>query len=141
MMKKSIFLIVIIFFLITLQAQKKNSKSENLPLHNTQWVLHELFETRIYQYSDTAFIVFYDNYKFYGNFGCNVFFGEYSFTKKRIKLDYIGATKKICTDMRIEERFFKAIKSDITHYYIEENTLYLLHKLKVVCKFKGKIND
>lgn len=136
-MKKNIFLVVIIISILTLQAQTRKNKSGNLPLLNTKWVLEEIAEIPVLHNSDTAFIVFYENYKFSGNFGCNSFFGEFSFTKKRIKLDYIGATKKLCSDMSVEARFFKAIKSDITHYYIEKNNLYLLHKLKIVCKFKG----
>jgi len=139
-MKKIIFLTVIILSLLTLQAKPKKKIADNLPLLNTKWVLKEVFETQIIHNLDTAFIIFYDNYKFSGNFGCNFFFGEFNFRKKRIKLDYLGATKKLCANMEIEEQFFKAIKYDITHYYMDKNYLYLIHKLKVICKFKGADN-
>jgi len=137
MVRKSIFLIVIVLFVFSLQAKPRKKMAENLPLHNTKWVLEEIFDIPVYHHTDTAYIVFYENYKFSGNFGCNIFFGDYSFGKKRIRLDYLGATKQLCSDMFTEERFFKAIKYDITHYYIEKNNLYLLYQLKVVCKFKG----
>ena len=137
MIRKTIFLIFIGLSLLTLQAKSRKKTIENLPLHHTKWVLIEVFDSYVDHSPDTAFIIFYDNYKFYGNLGCNIFFGEYSFSKKRIKLDYSGSTKKLCADMYVEEKFFKAIKNDITHYYIEKNTLYLLNKLKVICIFEG----
>ncbi|MCL1850534.1 MAG: META domain-containing protein [Bacteroidetes bacterium] len=137
MIKKSIFLTVIILSLLTLQAKPRKKTSENLPLHNTKWVLKEVFETPVFRNPDTAFIVFYDNFTFSGNLGCNTFFGEYSYRKKRMKLDYLGATKKLCTNMNVEEQFLKAIKYDITHYIIEKNKLYLLNNLVVICKFES----
>ena len=138
MIKKLIFLTGIILSLITLQAKSGKKTSGNLPLLNTKWILEKIDDSYIFFHdTDTAYIVFYDNYKFAGNFSCNIFFGEFSYGKKRIKLDYVGATKKLCQDMDIEERFFKTIKNDITHYYVAKNNLYLLYKLKVVCKFRG----
>ena len=143
MLKKIFFLTAITLSLTMLQAKPGKKKSDNLPLLNTKWVLEKIDDSPIFFNGvDTAYIVFSENYKFSGNFSCNIFFGEFSFGKKRIKLDYVGATKKICADMYVEECFFKAIKNDITHYYIEKNNLYLLYKLKVVCKFRGiEIND
>ena len=138
MVKRIIFLTVIILSLFALQAKPRKKNAENLPLLNTKWVLEEIFETPVSHNSDTAFMVFYESYKFSGNLGCNIFFGEFSFGKKRINLDYLGAAKNLCENMELEKRFFQTIKYDITHYYIEKNNLYLLHKLKVVCKFQGK---
>jgi heat shock protein HslJ len=137
MAKKIFFLIVVAFALISLQAKPRKKIAENLPLHNTKWMLEKILNNYIFSFSDTAYIVFYENYTFRGNFGCNLFFGEFSFGKKRIKLDYLGATKQFCTDMNVEEQFFKAIKNDITHYYIEKNKLYLLSKFTVICMFDG----
>ena len=137
MIKKLIFLTVIILTLITLQAKPRKKVSNNLPLLNTKWILEEIDDACILCDTDTAYIIFYDNYKFSGDFTCNIFFGEFSYGKKRIKLDYVGATKKLCSDMYVEKCFFKALKNDITHYYIEKNNLYLLYKQKVVCRFRG----
>jgi heat shock protein HslJ len=69
--------------------------------------------------------------------GCNLFFGNYSLGKKRIKLDYLGATKRLCADMQMEEQFSNALKDDIKYYYIEKNILYIRNKNNVVCKFEG----
>ena len=138
MIQKITLLTVIILSLITLQAKPRKKTSDNLPLLNTKWILEKIDDSYIFFYDmDTAYIVFYDNYKFSGNLGCNIFFGEFSYGSKRIKLDYIGATKKLCSNMNIEDLFFKALKKDITHFYIEKNSLYLLNKLKVVCRLRG----
>ena len=138
MMKKNVLILIVIFLsLLTLQAKPKKKNAENLPLLDTKWTLEEIFELPVSHIPDTAFIIFHNDYKLSGNFGCNNFFGTYSFGKKRIRLDYFGSTKKMCFNMDLENQFFKALKSDITHYYIEKDNLYLLEKLKVVCKFKG----
>jgi heat shock protein HslJ len=120
-----------------MQANKRKKSIENLPLLNTKWVLTELFETHVSSSTDTAFITFYDNYKFSGHFSCNLFFGEFSHGKKRIKLDYFGATKMYCKDMALEEEFTKAIKMGKFMYYIEKNTLFIHNKNSIVCKFEG----
>jgi heat shock protein HslJ len=137
MIKKVIIFTIIISSVFVLYACKRKKNTDNLPLLNTKWLLEELFEAPIVQGFDTAFIMFNDTYKFSGNLGCNLFFGEFSFGKKRIKIDYCGATKKYCMDMRLEEQFAKALRHDITHYYIEKNKLYLLCQNKTVCKFEG----
>jgi heat shock protein HslJ len=137
-MQKRLFLItVLILSLLLSHASKRKKNSENLPLCNTKWVLKELFNTPVTHHPDTAFIVFHHSYKLSGNFGCNLFFGEFNYGKKRLKIDYQGATKKYCFDMDLEENFIKAIKNDITHYYIVKDKLFLLSKNKVICKFEG----
>ena len=116
-------------------SQKKNT--ENLPLLNTRWILEEIYEVPVIQGSDTAFIIFHDSYKISGNFGCNLFFGNFSFGKKRMKIDFTGSTRRLCANMDLEERFSRAIRDEITHYHIEKNKLYLHNKNRVVCKFEG----
>ena len=138
-MKRIFLLTVIIFSVFVLYANKKKKNLDNLPLIHTKWVLVELFETPVVHTSDTAFIVFYDNYKCSGNLGCNLFFGAFSYGKKRIKLDYFGATKGYCSDMTLEELFLKAIKLDKFFYVIEKDTLCLLQKNSVIVKFNGDI--
>jgi len=142
MIKKFFFLTIIILSVLALFAKQRKKNIENIPLLNTKWVLEEIFEIPVFHNLDTAFIIFYENYKFSGNFGCNIFFGEFNFGKKRMKVDYQGATKKLCMDMDLEQQFAKAMRSDITHYYIDKKNLYLLSKEIVICKFGGvMIND
>ena len=87
--------------------------------------------------ADTAFITFNDDYKISGNLGCNLFFGNFTFGKKRMRIDFLGSTRRLCINMDVEDRFSKALRDDITNYYIENNKLYLRNKDKVVCKFEG----
>ena len=137
MIKKIFIFCIITSSVFVLHAGKGKKNTDNLPLLNTKWILEELFEKPIIQGLDTAFIIFQETYKFSGNFGCNLFFGEFNFGKKRIKIDYCGATKSYCADMRLEEQFAKALRTEITHYYIEKNKLYLRHQNKTICKFKA----
>ncbi|MCL2246961.1 MAG: META domain-containing protein [Lentimicrobiaceae bacterium] len=138
-MKKTVLFFAVIFLsLLTLQAKPKKKNTDQLTLLNTKWILEDIFETPILHTPDTAFIIFYSDYKISGNLGCNNFFGTFSFGKKTMKLDYYGSTKKLCFNMETEAQFSKAIKNDITHYSIEKDHLYLLNKSKVICKFKGK---
>ena len=136
MSQKILFITIFFLSLFTLQATPNKKKIERFPLLQTKWILDDINNTNIFFDSDTAFIVFFENYTFSGNFGCNTFYGNFTHGKKRIKLDYLGSSKKLCTNMKVEELFFKAIKSDISHYYIDKNKLYLLYKLNVVCKFR-----
>jgi len=139
MIKKIIFFNIILLQIFVLFAKKDKKNSDDLSLINTKWVLTEISGMAVYKSMDTAFIVFHENYKFSGNFGCNLFFGEFTYTKKRIMIDFMGATKKFCFNMNLEEQFSKAIKNDITHYYIEKNNLFLLYRGQIICKFEGII--
>jgi len=136
-MKRTIFLLLLILSFFTLFAKGRKKNADNLPLLNTKWGVIEIFQNTVSYSADTAFIIFTDNYTLSGNLGCNLFFGEFNYGKKTIKIDYSGSTKMLCQDMHIETLFAKAIKDDITHYYIEKNNLYLLNKNKVVCKFRA----
>ena len=136
-MKKLILLNIFISTVLILYAGKGKKNAENLPLLNTKWILTVIYNDVILQDTDTAYIIFNDNYKFSGNLGCNLFFGEFNYRKKKIKLDYFGATKKLCANMEVEEQFVKAIRNDVFQYNIEKNKLYLLYKNKTICKFEG----
>jgi heat shock protein HslJ len=136
-MKKLIFLSILLSTVLILYAGNRKKNAENLPLLNTKWVLTHINENIVSQDIDTAYIIFSDTYRLSGNLGCNLFFGEFSYGKKRIKMDYFGSTKKLCVDMDVEEQFFKAIRNDILQYHIEKNILYLQVKNKTVCKFEG----
>ena len=138
-MKKIIFLSIIILSVLVLFAKPREKNTENLPLLNTRWILEEVHETPVTQGVDTAFVIFTENYRMSGNLGCNLFFGNFNFGKKRMKLDYVGSTKRLCIDMSLEEQFSRAMRDDITHYHIEKNKLFLRYRENVVLKFEGII--
>ena len=136
-MKKILFFSILILSVLVLFAKPRKKDNENLPLLHTQWILTKIYETPVTQSVDTAFIIFHDDYKMSGNLGCNLFFGNFSSGKKRIKLDFVGSTRRLCMDMSVEERFSRAIREDITHYHIEKNKLFLRYKERVILKFEG----
>jgi len=139
-MKKIAFFSIIILSVLVLFAKPRKKDSENLPLLHTKWVLEEIHETPVTQTIDTAFIIFAENYRISGNLGCNLFFGNFSSGKKRMRLDYVGSTKRLCVDMSLEEQFSRAIRDDITHYHIEKNKLFIRYRENVVLKFEGIIS-
>jgi len=136
MIKRSVFLFILMLLFFVSFAKNRKKNADNLPLTNTKWVLKEMFHQFVFHTQDTAYIVFSDNYTFTGNLGCNIFFGNYNNSKKRFKFDYVGATKKLCQNMEVEKQFIKALKSDITHYYIEKNKLFFISKKKVIFTFE-----
>jgi len=136
-MKRIVLLILIVISVLALFANQRKKATGNLPLLNTKWILKEVYEMPIIPDTDTAFITFNDDYKISGNLGCNLFFGNFTFEKKRMRIDFLGSTRKLCINMDVEDRFSRALRDDITNYYIENNKLYLRNKDKVVCKFEG----
>ena len=136
-MKKIVLVSIFVVSVLVLFANQRKKNVEISPLLNTKWILKELYEIPVIQAADTAFIIFHDTYKISGNLGCNLFFGNFTFGKKRMRIDFLGSTRRLCINMDVEDRFSKALRDDITNYYIENNKLYLRNKDKVVCKFEG----
>jgi len=136
-MKKIVLVSIFVVSVLVLFANQRKKNVEISPLLNTKWILKELYEIPVIQAADTAFITFNDDYKISGNLGCNLFFGNFTFGKKRMRIDFLGSTRRLCINMDVEDRFSKALRDDITNYYIENNKLYLRNKDKVVCKFEG----
>ena len=113
------------FLLLACIASKRAPKP--IPLQSTYWVLTAVEGKSIADIPQikTPYIIFDTNYKYYGDFGCNQFFGSYNFGKKRLSMDYAGATKKMCSEMQIEKLFAAALHKEIKYYTIEGNTLTL----------------
>lgn len=62
--------------------------------------------------------------RFYGNTGCNGFFGEFqsSADKNNVTLTNIGSTKKLCSDMTVEDAIFSAF-SQVASVDYNKNTM------------------
>ncbi|MBP5709660.1 MAG: META domain-containing protein [Bacteroidales bacterium] len=139
-MKKILFIIALAFCFSAIYAQK-DSKNEGTPLRETFWFLKAIDGQNIAATNgNEAYIVFDPSNTYYGNLGCNSFFGKYSASSKKIKLRYTGATKKLCPDMSTEEIFLKAQKAPITHYTINGNTLTLYVQGKEYMRFEAGAN-
>ncbi|MCQ2286176.1 MAG: META domain-containing protein [Bacteroidales bacterium] len=125
-MKKFFFGIALMICCGCLFAQKSTS-SDQTPFRETFWYLKTIDGKAINKTNDIEpYIVFDKSNTYYGNLGCNSYFGKYSVSSKKVKLKYSGATKKLCAEMESEEQFLKALKMPVTHYLIENNTLTLL---------------
>jgi len=131
-MKKISLPFVIFATLLLLSCTTLKRTPKSLPLQSTYWVLDAVEGQSIAEMSqsNTPYIVFDTNYKYHGHFGCNQFFGSYNFSKKKLSMDYAGATKKMCSNMQIETLFTKALRKEIKYYTITGNTLLLKDKQK-----------
>jgi heat shock protein HslJ len=136
-MKNILLLSIIIFSVFSLHAVKQKKDAGKLTLLNTKWALEVIYNSRVIPNQDTAFIIFYENYQMSGNLGCNIFFGNFNYGKKMLKLDFEGSTKKLCSNMFTEKEFVKMLRDEVSSYYIEKDQLFIRNKNKVVAVFKG----
>lgn len=117
----------------------KKVKEANLhkPLTSTYWELYAISGNIMEDNSPkTAYIVFDTNGTYHGNFGCNRFFGNYFQNgKKKITMEYAGATKMLCPDMQTEKLFYGALKREIKQFKIEGKMLILSTKNEEVIRF------
>jgi heat shock protein HslJ len=137
-MKKIIITASLFIILYGCQSQKKAIElALNKPLQSTVWILKSVEKLNIDSNQlYIPYIVFDTNGRYFGNFGCNKFFGSYFAKKQKISMDYSGATKKLCSEMEMERIFSKNIKQNISQYKISRDTLILFdnkcEKLKFV---------
>lgn len=141
-MKKIIIILLFFIILDSCQSQKKAIESvSNMPLKSTVWIFTSVENQNIDSHQlNSPYIVFDTNGRYYGNYGCNKFFGTYYTRKKRITMDFSGATKKLCSDMEIERIISKNIKQNITNYKISQDTLILFSNKTERFKFTSKKN-
>ena len=79
--------------------------------------------------------------RFYGTTGCNSFFGEFKTSDKKedITLTNVGATKKLCEDMTVEDAIFSAfIKVASVNY--DNEKMQLKDESGNEIKIRGKKN-
>ena len=75
------------------------------------WEIDKVLGIEVNATEQTPFISFQkEESRFYGNTGCNSFFGEFntSDNKNEISLTNVGSTKKLCEDMTVEDAIFSA---------------------------------
>ena len=116
-------------------AKKKAEMAQNKPLVETYWVLKSVKGEPIPKCIITPCIVFHSDGSYTGNLGCNKFFGSYSSGKSRIKMEYGGATKRLCENMKVEKLFMLHLHSDFKQYEITKDTLVLKDKDGEVLRF------
>ncbi len=141
-MQKIIYPIMVIALVLTCsccKTSKKNVKSGQFPLINTQWMLESIEGEEIgTDYALRPFIQFDSSYNITGSLGCNSLFGTYTVNKKdKMTIHYTGSTKRLCQQMSVERNFIKALKKDINRYEIKGDKLILFFEDKEVISFKG----
>ncbi|MDR2979514.1 MAG: META domain-containing protein [Bacteroidales bacterium] len=116
----------------------KSSKQSVNPFIEQSWQLTAIHGTPIDSpYLKTPFIVFDTSGRILGSFSCNNFFGTYMIlNKKKIDISYTGSTKMLCSEMALEKKFASALKSEISRYRMEDDTLVLFNKNGEVLRFK-----
>lgn len=77
-----------------------------------------------------------DNSHFAGFSGCNRYFGKFEVKKEDLRLMDIGSTKMACpdNDMSFENNYLNNLNK-VTNYSINEDTLFLKNKDRVVLVF------
>lgn len=69
--------------------------------------------------------------KFYGNDGCNEYFGPITeLSKENIILGDIGSTRKMCPDMEFPQRYISALKNIVQYKFTDDNILVFFNKEK-----------
>ncbi|MDR3048199.1 MAG: META domain-containing protein [Bacteroidales bacterium] len=111
-------------------AQKKDKKNNNKSLVGVNWVLKTIEKENAPESTKTAYILFGEGDRMSGCLGCNQFFGTYTFSKKKISIDYAGSTKMMCLNNETEQQFSKALKKEIRYFSIQKNVLTLLDRKK-----------
>lgn len=94
-------------------------------LLDTKWVLTDLNGQPVADAPVTPFITFAEN-KISGEAGCNSYFGTYFAHKKgRIDIQYTGSTKRLCSDMKVEEQFIQALRTEKLSYVVTKDVLII----------------
>ncbi|MBQ5994037.1 MAG: META domain-containing protein [Bacteroidales bacterium] len=141
-MRKTLYCLTAIILILSCsccKTSKKNVKAGKFPLVGTQWMLVALENEEINKdFALHPFIVFDTAGAFHGNLGCNTFFGTYEITKKqKMRLQFDGATKRLCSKMEVERRFLVILKRDVTRYELHDNELILFSEERELMRFKG----
>lgn len=133
----SIVIMVLLALLVTacMTAKKKAEMAQNKPLVETYWVLKSVKGENIPKNIITPFIIFHPDGRYTGNLGCNVYFGNYRNGKTSIRMEYGGATKRLCETMKVEKLFMRHLHSDFKQYEIIKDTLILKDKEGEVLRF------
>ncbi|HPY81712.1 MAG TPA: META domain-containing protein [Bacteroidales bacterium] len=119
--------IVAISFLFGQNPKSKKSSVAEPPFLETRWVVLSLEGKPVSTKNEiTPYILFDKGNLYYGNTGCNSFYGKFSVRKKKLKMKYSGATKTLCKNMDTETQFLKVLKQEISHYVIENSVLILM---------------
>ena len=141
-MRKVMYSLTVIILILSCgccKTSKKSLKTEKFPLIGTQWMLVALEGEEINnEFALHPFIVFDTVGGIQGNLGCNTFFGTFEVSKKqKMKLQFEGATKRLCSKMEVERRFLSILKRDVTRYELKDDELTIFSENEELMRFTG----
>lgn len=131
----SVFIVLLIIMSSCMTAKKKAEMAQNKPLLETYWVLKSVKGEDIPKCIITPNIVFHADGRYSGNLGCNTFYGHYTCGKKRIRMEFEGATKRLCQNMTVEKMFLLQLHAEFKQYEINKDVLILKDKDGEVMRF------
>lgn len=127
---------IVLLLVSCMTAKKKAELANNKPLVDTYWILVSVKGEPVPQWVVTPTMTFGTDGKYYGNLGCNSFFGTYyKKSKNGIKMEYSGATKRLCQNMKTEKMYLDGLHNDFKTYEICKDTLILNDKQGEVLRF------
>lgn len=94
-------------------------------LTNVKWILTDLNGQPVAEAPVTPNITFTEN-RISGEAGCNSYFGTYFAHKKgRLDIEYTGSTKRLCNDMKVEDQFISALRTEKLSYVVVDDILII----------------
>lgn len=131
-MKNNYFKILIVSALIVsllcngcMTEKKRAELAKNLPLTETKWKLQTMKGKPVADSPVHPYITFKADGRYEGNLGCNSCFGNYYVRKNHIRMNYEGATKRLCNDMKVEKELMLNLHNDFRWFEIRTDTLFL----------------
>lgn len=107
-------------------ARKKAELAKNKPLLETYWQLKSIKGNAVGESPVRPSITFHSNGQYDGKLGCNSYFGTYyTRNNNHIRMNYEGATKRLCDDMTVEKEFMLNLHNDFRSFEIHTDTLIL----------------
>lgn len=105
--------------------EKSDESGIDTRLTNIKWVLTDLNGQPVAEAPVTPTITFTEN-RISGEAGCNSYFGTYYAHKKgRLDIEYTGSTKRLCNDMKVEDQFISALRTDKLSYVVVDDVLII----------------
>ncbi|MBO4504557.1 MAG: META domain-containing protein [Bacteroidales bacterium] len=131
---------IIVLALAGCKTSKKATEGKQSPLVQTEWQLEALYQKPIDPATcmSQPYIVFTGEGQYNGSLGCNSFFGKYYQKKKKLQMEFAGATKKLCPQMETERLFLKGLKENITSFSIKDNILIIYADKEEIFRFKAR---
>ncbi|MCQ2270314.1 MAG: META domain-containing protein [Bacteroidales bacterium] len=128
--------IIVVLLVSCMTAKKKAELANNKPLVDTYWLLVSVKGEPVPQDFIQPTMTFGSDGRYFGNLGCNSFFGTYfKKGKNGIKMEYAGATKRLCQNMKTEKMYLNGLHNDFKTYEIHKDTLILKDKQGEVMRF------